>query len=245
MAVHERYQSFLSDQRQFFDELITEDWDTYDSEDWDTIRNYEVAALLESVRPRTILDIGCGCGFHDLAMARYNFVEAVDAIDYSPRSIERAEKSFSHRKIKRYVADFRQLSVRDHYDLVVSFQVFEHLENPEEFVTANARLCKKGGHVAIYTPNRLRFDNFVRSMRGQPLILCDPMHFREYVPTEIISMARNYGLVRERVIPVGFNGGETFNLATWPAARRISLGRLLPWWAAQFGVLLRRQRTSR
>ena len=37
-STQEKYPEFLDDQRQFFDELITREWDTYQSPDWDRRR---------------------------------------------------------------------------------------------------------------------------------------------------------------------------------------------------------------
>src|SRR5687767_441287 len=98
MRVHERYTHYHEDQRQFFDELITEEWGTYISADWDTVRRHEVARLFAIVQPRRVLDIGCGCGFHDKVMAEYPFVERVDAFDYSAQSIVKAEEVYPHPK---------------------------------------------------------------------------------------------------------------------------------------------------
>src|SRR3546814_5503301 len=93
MAVQDRYQTCVQDQLEMFYELITEDWETYLNSDWDQSRRFEVAFLFDQVRPETVLDVGCGCGFHDQVMAGYDFVREVHAIDYSAKSIERANES--------------------------------------------------------------------------------------------------------------------------------------------------------
>ena len=63
-------------------------------------------------------------------MASYPFVAEIDAFDYSPKSVEQAEKAYSHPKVTRWVGDFARDAPRRTYDLVVSFQVFEHLSEP-------------------------------------------------------------------------------------------------------------------
>jgi 2-polyprenyl-3-methyl-5-hydroxy-6-metoxy-1,4-benzoquinol methylase len=190
MPVHNRYVQFQSDQRQFFDELITEDWGTYKSQSWDHTRTFEVQQLFKRVQPSYVLDIGCGCGFRDIIMAQYPFVERVDAIDYSEQSVLKAEATYPHPKVRRFVADFNQYRPDRQYDLIVSFQVFEHLHNPEEYIRFCAQHCVLGKWIAICTPNRLRLDNRLRRLRGQPLTMSDPMHFKEYTTAEIVAMGR-------------------------------------------------------
>lgn len=242
MPVHERYKSFLHDQRQFFDELITEDWDLYKSEEWDRTRTYEIDRLFEIFRPATILDIGCGCGFHDQAMAQHPFVESVDAIDYSPKSVERANMAYPHPKVRRWTSSFTELDDGKSYDMVVSFQVIEHLDDPAGFLHACARACRVGGMVAIFTPNRLRVDNAVRMMKGVPPQLSDPMHFKEYVPSELAELARPFGLVRKKVIGVGLSGYEALGVKSLTLETRMKLGRWLPKFASGFGLVLERRK---
>jgi 2-polyprenyl-3-methyl-5-hydroxy-6-metoxy-1,4-benzoquinol methylase len=158
MSVHSRYQQLLHDQRQFFDELITEEWESYKSEAWDYSRRFEVSRLLRRMQPARILDIGCGCGFHDVQLARYDFVTRVDAIDYSSRSIEKANEAYPHPKVFRRVADFATDEIAPVYDLVVSFQVFEHLADPDPYFQYCLRARRPGGVIAIVTPNRRRLD---------------------------------------------------------------------------------------
>ena len=104
-STQEKYPTFLEDQRQFFDELITEEWDTYQSADWDRRRRLEVDSLFRLVTPRRVLDVGCGCGFHDVLMAERPGVEGVTGIDYSARSIEMAGHFYAHPKVSRGVED--------------------------------------------------------------------------------------------------------------------------------------------
>ena len=125
----------------------------------DELRRYEIACLLGKVQPATILDIGCGCGFHDREMATYPFVRSVDAFDYSAKSIEKAEAVYGHSKVQRWVGDLVTDVPERRYDLVVSFQIFEHLSKPETYFRFCRAACAPGGAIAIFTPNRKRLSN--------------------------------------------------------------------------------------
>jgi SAM-dependent methyltransferase len=195
MSVHSRYQQPLEDQRQFFDELITEEWGSYHNAAWDHTRRFEVERLLESIRPARVLDIGCGCGFHDVEFANHPFVEHVDAIDYSAASIQKANEEYPHAKVARRVADLATDRPQPVYDLVVSFQVIEHLVDPDVYFRFAIAACRPGGAIAVVTPNADRLDNRIRRWRGEPPTFVDPQHFCEYSIADLEALGRRHGLV--------------------------------------------------
>lgn len=231
MSVQSRYPRALEDQRQFFDELITEDWDSYQSEAWDYSRRYEIDRLFRHMTPRAILDVGCGCGFHDAEMANCAFVERVEAIDYSTESIKKADEVYPHPKVTRRVADLATDDPGRVFDLVVSFQVFEHLVDPDVYFKFCLRACRPGGLIAIATPNRLRLDNRIRQWRGEPLALIDPQHFHEYTHGELRAFGRSYGLVERDFFGNGLHSLIYPRLTPKPHTRSAKWGTHLPWLA--------------
>ena len=193
-STQEKYPEFLSDQRRFFDELITEEWNTYQNADWDRSRRFEVDCLFRLISPRKILDVGCGCGFHDVVMAEKPGVEDVVGIDYSEKSIETANRMYPHRNVRRSVEDIGKMPARESYDLVVSFQVIEHLKDAAEFLRHCRRQTRPGGCIAVVTPNRLRLSNRLRILTGGKPKLGDPQHYREYVAPELVLLGTEQGL---------------------------------------------------
>jgi 2-polyprenyl-3-methyl-5-hydroxy-6-metoxy-1,4-benzoquinol methylase len=192
-TAQEKYPEFMDDQRQFFDELISDEWETYENPEWDKLRQFEVARLFEKVNPKRILDVGCGCGYHDLLMAQRNEVVEIVGVDYSPKSIETANRVYPHSKISRIAADIREFPAGQ-FDMAVSFQVIEHLRDAEEFINACAKQVKSGGWVAIATPNRRRMMNMLLQAVGRPATLADPQHFLEYSPEEMKRIGEKAGL---------------------------------------------------
>jgi len=237
---HQRYTEVMEDQRAFFDALITDDWGSYINEQWDFSRRQEVDRLLQRIRPRRVLDVGCGCGFHDVEFANRDFIEEVTGIDYSARSIEKAEEAYPHPKVRRFVADLRELPTGDPFELVVSFQVIEHLPDPADYFRSCVRLVRPGGHVAVVTPNVNRLDNVLNRLRGRPATLIDSQHFAEYSRGQLKALARDHGLVE-----VDHFGYGLFS-QVWPwitptdHRRAIRRGASLPAVANIIGVVFQR-----
>lgn len=238
MKTHEKYPQFLEDQRVFFDELVANEWHTYNNREWDRCRQYEVTHLFRHVRAETILDVGCGCGYHDLLMANRADVRQVYGIDYSPISIEMAEREYPHAKVSRQVADIHALGTDiPQVDLVVSFQVIEHTTDPARFLRQCANHARSGGYVAVFTPNRLRLANRLRRMLGLPLRLSDPQHFQEFTAAELSALGRDEGL--QPFVSFGYCIDLPF-IGTWlPMAWRLALGRCLPSLANGICVIFR------
>lgn len=219
---------YREDQRSFFDTRITRDWSAYSNPVWDASRRLEVEELFRHVTPRTVLDVGCGCGFHDVVIAEQPGVELVEGIDSSETTIDVAEREYPHPAVRRRVADIRS-EPDGAFDLVVSFQVIEHLRDQVGFLAACARQARPGGWVAVATPNRRRLDNRVRRALGREETLIAETHFRELSQAELEETAAAAGL-RPRA-SLGY--GLTFtiprlNRQVVPPMRGIRLGLRLP-----------------
>jgi len=134
---------------------------------------YEYAATL--VAGRRVLDAGCGEGFgtQNLAAAATEVV----GIDYSQEAVDtcrrlwcdgsRPNLRFERVDLTRAAEDSR------HFDVVLSFQVIEHIAEPRPFLRALAQRLAPGGILVLTTPNRLRSASE------------NPFHLREYVRSEL------------------------------------------------------------
>lgn len=235
MNVHEKYKSYLEDQSRFFDELIEQEGDDYADPSWDYSRTFEVRRLFKRIHPKTVLDIGCGRGFRDVVMAEQPTVESVEGIDYSARSIQTAQARHPHPKVTRHVADFADFRPARRPDLVVSFQVFEHLNDPDAYLRFCADVCAPGGHVAISTVNRLRLTNRLRARKGLAPVMEDAMHFREYTRGELEREGRRFGLE-----PFDWFGYALYSIPRLNYRQKTWGGYLLPWIASRLVVVFRK-----
>jgi len=239
-TVQQRFPRFVADQREFFDRLITEDWDTYLDSGWDTVRAYEVDLLFAHVSAARILDVGCGCGYHDLLMAQRPGVIEVVGIDYSSKSIEAAERAYPHPCVARRAADIHTLPLGG-FDLAVSFQVIEHTPDPVRFLAVCADQVRPGGWVAVVTPNGRRLGNRLRGLVGLPPRWLDPQHFREYTTAEIETFGRAVGLQPAARFGYGLHPRVPGTGRTLlPLTVALRLGTRCPALAHCFGVVFRK-----
>lgn len=236
MAVQNKYNTFREDQREFFDALISEDWESYSSASWDETRRYEIEKMFKTITPSTVLDIGCGCGFHDLHMASYPFVKEVHAFDYSEKSVAKANEAYPHSHVSRWVGDFTRDVPKQRYELVASFQVFEHLSDVAPYFKFCRAACAPDGHVAIFTPNRLRLSNRLRSLKGMRPEFLDPQHYKEYTIREVVEFGRQAGLAPYKSFGYGLAGVNV--LESLSNATRLKLGGLFPSVASGLCIIL-------
>lgn len=105
-------------------------------------------------RAKRVLDYGCGSGYGSASIARV--AEKVDAVDVSADALADAEAKFRAANLHfRCVAPDRPLPFADgSFDLVLSFQVLEHVEDVDFYLDEVRRVLIPGGTLLLVTPNR-------------------------------------------------------------------------------------------
>ncbi|MBW1686303.1 MAG: class I SAM-dependent methyltransferase [Deltaproteobacteria bacterium] len=180
-----------------------------------------------------VLDLGCGSGYGIASLAAHHpRVVGLDRV--APDARNRGAGSFVR-------ADLAYIPFAPGgFELVVSFQVIEHLEDPTDYIDALARLLAPDGLALITTPNLLMSDGV------------NPYHVHEYRADEL---GRRLRARFEEVEVLGIGASEpvhAYLAARSARIRRImrldplGLRNLLPrgvveWIFARFAVLVRRQ----
>jgi SAM-dependent methyltransferase len=149
-----------------------------------------------------VVDIGCGEGYGPAILA--SKAESVLGIDIAPEVVAHARRYYGSDKVSFEVMDVNRLDVPDGaFDLAVSFQVVEHLEDESGYFSEMARVLAPGGTAVITTPNRLT----ISPGRDKPI---NPFHLREYTPAELRDvLKKHFGTIR--ILGMFHAGGLALN----------------------------------
>jgi ubiquinone/menaquinone biosynthesis C-methylase UbiE len=121
-----------------------------------TLEKQFESIILKHLRPdHTILDAGCGITTYAAAKGKCRMVIGVDADTHVTRN--RHVDTIIH-------GDLTNLPFPDNtFDIVMSWTVLEHIDNPQSCLKELARVCKPGGLMVHTTPNLLHYANFLIS----------------------------------------------------------------------------------
>lgn len=104
-----------------------------------------------------ILDAGSGFGQYTYRMARWFPKASIKAVDIKPEQIEDCNQFMSkaglHGRVKFELADLTQFQEKNRYDLVLSVDVMEHIEEDVQVFRNFYASMKKGGMLLISTPS--------------------------------------------------------------------------------------------
>ncbi|MEI7914745.1 MAG: class I SAM-dependent methyltransferase [Mycobacteriaceae bacterium] len=135
-----------------------------------------------------VLEAGCGEGYGADLLA--GVARRVVAVDYDAATVAHVRARYP--AVEVIAANLAQLPMPDAgLDVVVNFQVIEHLWDQPQFITECLRVLRPGGSLLISTPNRITFT----PGRDTPL---NPFHTRELNAAELTGLLRDGGFeVRE------------------------------------------------
>jgi len=110
--------------------------------------------LLPLVSGKKALDLGCGQGRGANLLADY--AKEVVAVDISNEIISRNKKRYADKDnlIFREMNAEKLKLENDSFDIVISFEVIEHVDNPDIFLEEIKRVLKPFGLVFLTTPNK-------------------------------------------------------------------------------------------
>jgi len=98
------------------------------------------------------LDMGCGSGELTLGLAQHGAKHIV-GVDYLPRFVELARRNATrasiHADIRFECADLHTWQPPRKFDVVVSFDALEHIDQPGEFLVTMSRFLAPGGKAVL------------------------------------------------------------------------------------------------
>lgn len=153
-----------------------------------TIKRYqEILGGFEKYKKTgKILDVGAGDGFF-LEVAKRRGWE-VYGTEYDDRAITLCrQKGIKTYKGKLNIDDFEE----NFFDVVTSFEVMEHINNPNEDLDVIRKILRKGGVFYVTTPN---FNGISRRYQGDKWTeLCYPEHITYYTARTLSNVVIKHG----------------------------------------------------
>ena len=134
-------------------------------------------------RGKRVLDLGCGAGYGAAELARV--ADRVTGVDVAPDAVEYARAQYTAENLAFEEGSATHLTYADgSFDLVVAFEMIEHLEDWRGFLTEARRVLAASGQLIVSTPNRLYYTES-RGVHG-----ANPFHVHEFDFAEFNSELR-------------------------------------------------------
>jgi ubiquinone/menaquinone biosynthesis C-methylase UbiE len=190
--------------------------------------------------PMKVIELGCGTG--SLCQALYQKGIDIAGCDVSQVAIDHGQKKYPHLNLS--VVNAEQLPWQDGTcDAVLSFDVLEHLYNPDGHLTEVYRVLKPGGYYLFQTPNKW-VNAIFETLKNRSFA------WRRYHPS-----LHKAGQLRRRLSKHGFdvqfvkmntvNAFTLKKLESWPRLAkltgRLDFKRLPLWMQTNFYVIARKK----
>jgi ubiquinone/menaquinone biosynthesis C-methylase UbiE len=136
-------------------------------------------------RMKRVLDLGCGSGYGSAELAQSALTVA--GVDISGDAITFAKENFGRLNLEFQTASCTELPFADaSFDLVVSFEVIEHLDNWPRMIAEARRVLSPHGQFVVSTPNKSYYAES-RKQSGP-----NPFHVHEFELDEFQAALAEY-----------------------------------------------------
>lgn len=143
---------------------------------------YEVVAQMAT--GLKVLDFGCNDGYGTMIIN--SLCKEVIGIDVSSRAIETARCTYDQYGVQFHLFDGkRTVFDNEYFDIVVSLQVIEHIEDYNTYLSEIQRVVCVDGIVIFTTPNAaIRIDPGMKPL--------NPFHTKEFTATELSNLLEKW-----------------------------------------------------
>ena len=143
---------------------------------------------------KQLLDVGCGNGIFLVAAQKRSY--QVAGLDFNPRAVEEARTQNGLTDIHNCsLLEFRKQYAERKFDVVTSFHIIEHLENPTGFVDQITHLLRVNGYLVLAVPNPKRWHTrYKRNLYDYP-----PNHLTRWTSKALVILLEKSGFSIEKI----------------------------------------------
>jgi 2-polyprenyl-6-hydroxyphenyl methylase/3-demethylubiquinone-9 3-methyltransferase len=113
--------------------------------------------ILERVadlKPKSVLDAGCGRGFYSSSLCEFSFIKKITGIDLREKYLIKARRFITDKRVTLQQADIYTLPfAAETFDFIISSEVMEHLPDDVKALKALHKITKKGGTLIVTVPD--------------------------------------------------------------------------------------------
>jgi len=141
-------------------------------------RTYKAYQIVSELISGDVLEIGCGEGYAlDLLMEK---TDSLTLIDKSKSVLDEIKRKYPKITILNQKTPPLNNLKDNSFDIIISFQVIEHIKDATLFIQEIHRILKPDGKAFITTPNSLK------------TVARNPWHYKEYNYSEINILIKKY-----------------------------------------------------
>lgn len=163
-----------------------------------TIQAYE--RVLDSFEPfrktNKLIDVGCGIGYF-LEVAKRRGWE-VYGTEFTEEAVKICENKGANMKLGPLNAEDYE---PESFDVICSFEVIEHINNPLDELASFNKILRKGGLVYCTTPNFNAVERFQLGANWN--VIAYPEHLSYYTPKTLKRVFKEAGFQTKKVLATG------------------------------------------
>ena len=151
-----------------------------------------------------ILDIGCGSGYFLDQAKKSDWL--VHGSEFTDDAVDICE----NKGIKMHKGSLESIDFGDlKFDVITSFEVLEHLNNPQIHIQKISSLLRKGGLLYLTTPNFNSFNS--RYLKERWNVISYPEHLCYYNNKSLHELLVKNGFNRQTIKTEGISPGRLMN----------------------------------